>query len=650
MHAFADADSMTIRALARVARVARVLRATTSLAALVALGGCQGEMRTTSTGDDAGSTPMIDTDGGTAIERDGSIVAPDTDGGPCVPTTCAAASATCGMVADGCGGTLDCGVCPSGGPLGDLIDLDRITTWNPGILADTQLGAPLGDDGLPVRTTVCATLSPGDDIAAAIRACPEGQVVQLAAGTFSVSSTITLSRGVVLRGAGSGGAPGGTTIEKRGGGTVLAIGDQRDSICYGGTAYALVEDAAKESTTISVGAAARQFSAGDLALVDIADDAEIDQGDCPYFKRESGRSVSQRVMITAVDEASGTLTLDSPLHWAFRAAAPYRAEIVRVTQPVVRFAGVEHLRLRNGSNPGYNGQMAGGVDVSNAAFSWVKDVQTDETNGGMHVSLTGTYRVVVRDSYFHHSANYGFGADCYGIVLRCGAAENLVENNVVRYMNKPIMFNVSGGGNVIAYNYADNSWATPAEWQEVNIDCHCSFPHMELMEGNFAPHMGATTTHGNAGYLTYFRNYASSEFAAPAVAGSTARQNGNIAALQFQGGDIGMNAIGNVLGRAGVSRVYDGYDSGRAAIFQLGDSGAGASDVAATTLFRHGNYDYVNMETRWDPDVPARALPPSLYLRARPGWWPPSMAWPWAGPDLTPMVGTLPAKARSDAM
>ena len=139
-------------------------------------------------------------------------------------------------------------------------------------------------------------------------------------------------------------------------------------------------------------------------------------------------------------------------------------------------------------------------------------------------------------------------ADCYGIVLRCGAADNLIENNIVRYMNKPILFNVSGGGNVIGYNYADNSWATPAAWQEVNIDTHCSFPHMELMEGNYAPHMGATITHGNAGYLTFFRNYSSSQFAPPAVDGSTDKQTGNIVAIQFDTGDINMTVIGNVLG------------------------------------------------------------------------------------------------------
>jgi hypothetical protein len=530
----------------------------------------------------------------------------------------------------------------------DIVDPARVTTWDPGIQRDDQLGLPLGTNGLPVRTEVCATLDPGQDIQDAIDGCPEGQVVQLRAGTFTVSSTVTLERGVVLRGAGSEGAPSGTTIVKQGGESVLAIGTTRDQICYGGDAIALGADALAGSTTVTIGAAASGFSPGDLALLDVADDpAVVQQGDCPYFKREDGRSASQRVRIESVDAGAGTLTLSSPLHWDFR--TDHDAVIVRVTAPVVQWAGIEHLRIQGGSNPGYNGQMAGGIDVSNAAYSWVADVQTDDTIGGMHVSLTATYRVVVRDGYFHHSADYGFGRDCYGIVLRCGAADGLVENNVVRYMNKPIMFNVSGGGNVIAYNYADNSWATPSEWQEVNIDCHCSFPHMELMEGNYAPHMGATTTHGNAGYLTYFRNYASSQFAPPAVVGFDGAQTGNVSALQFQGGDIGMNVIGNVLGVAGVSDVYETYGGDGAAIYRL-DAGEGAGDVVVTSLYRHGNHDAVNGTVQWDAGHPEQTLPPSLYLRARPGWWPDGTPWPWVGPDLDPMIGTLPAKARSDAM
>jgi hypothetical protein len=44
-------------------------------------------------------------------------------------------------------------------------------------------------------------------------------------------------------------------------------------------------------------------------------------------------------------------------------------------------------------------------------------------------------------------------------VIRCAAADNLVENNIARYMNKPILFNNSGGGNVVSHNYADNEWS-----------------------------------------------------------------------------------------------------------------------------------------------------------------------------------------------
>jgi hypothetical protein len=247
-------------------------------------------------------------------------------------------------------------------------------------------------------------------------------------------------------------------------------------------------------------------------------------------------------------------------------------------------------------------------------------------------------------------------------VLRCGAADNLVENNITRYMNKPILFNVSGGGNVIGYNYADNSWATPAAWQEVNVDTHCAFPHMELMEGNYAPHMGATITHGNAGYLTYFRNYSSTQFASPAVVGSTGSQTGNITALQFDSGDVDMTVVGNVLGSstainlgtAPVSTAYVASGPGPSSIFEVGDNanhnGMGMSDVAYTSLWSHANYDTVNRAVVFNPSIAPRVLPASLYLSARPAWWPPGTAWPWAGSDLSPMVGSLPAKARSDLL
>jgi hypothetical protein len=44
-----------------------------------------------------------------------------------------------------------------------------------------------------------------------------------------------------------------------------------------------------------------------------------------------------------------------------------------------------------------------------------------------------------------------------------------------------------------------------------------------------------------------------------------------------------------------------------------------------------------------------RNLPASLYRAQKPAWWPAGTPWPWVGPDLTPRVGTLPAKTLSDA-
>src|SRR5437879_738018 len=61
--------------------------------------------------------------------------------------------------------------------------------------------------GIPVRTAICATLSPGATAAqinSAIAACPAGGVVFLNAGTYALASGITFGgrSNVTLRGAG----------------------------------------------------------------------------------------------------------------------------------------------------------------------------------------------------------------------------------------------------------------------------------------------------------------------------------------------------------------------------------------------------------------------------------------------------------------
>jgi hypothetical protein len=645
---------------------------------LLAVLGCGSSSSNQSPGRDAGSSPG---DATVSISDDSGVAngGPGSDGaGPALDGT--------GPGSDGAGPGCDG---PCNAPPPGLFDPAYTTTWNPGILADTPTGNPLGPDGLPVRATTCASVpSQTGDATSAIQSALNGcrgknQVVLLAAGKYSVSATIDIPSGVVLRGAGSDTASG-TILLATSGGPVVSIGTLQDAVCSGGSFDSaaqplLTQDATKETSTVAV-ASASGFAAGDLALIDQTDTAEVSEGDCTFFKRLAGYGASERVEISAV--SGSTLTLTTPLHWTF--ATSQKARVSRVGAAPTKWAGVESLAVQGGRPGGYPGQNAGGIDVSNAAYSWVKDVQVDGTTSGMPIRLAGTYRCVVRDSHVHNSYSYGFAQDNYGIVLACGAADDLVENNVARFMNKPILFNNSGGGNVIGYNYADNSWSCDGNgddgFQEVSIDCHCAFPHMELMEGNWAPHMGATTTHGNAGYLTYFRNYASSQWT-PSKAGQPgsaivwgqpfAPQYANVAALDFPSPDLDMTVVGNVLGSsadaalglpadlgttsrgqgmaAATSQAYASASGNEPVIFLVDQT-----TVAWTSIWLTGNYDSFDQKVMWNASAltknlptSTQALPASLYYAKRPGWWPASSPWPWVGPDLAPKVGTLPAHARS---
>ena len=105
----------------------------------------------------------------------------------------------------------DAGTSNDAGPHGEVLPADRRIPWAPGIAG-----------GIPARNPICASVTDpqfgavGDGkqddahaIQAAIDACPEGQVVHVPAGTYRVTQTIYLLKGVVLRGDG----PAATRIE-----------------------------------------------------------------------------------------------------------------------------------------------------------------------------------------------------------------------------------------------------------------------------------------------------------------------------------------------------------------------------------------------------------------------------------------------------
>ncbi len=155
--------------------------------------------------------------------------------------------------------------------------------------ANWKMAGMLSVGGIPNRTTVCATLTSngGADnstaINNAIAACPVGEVLMLAAGTFNIAegSIINITKGITLRGEGSG-----TTIINVPNGAVMntyvcAISNcvYAPAILIGPpiwtttwTPTTLTADAAQGATSVTVASTAG-FAVGQWVLIEEASGA-----------------------------------------------------------------------------------------------------------------------------------------------------------------------------------------------------------------------------------------------------------------------------------------------------------------------------------------------------------------------------------------
>lgn len=553
------------------------------------------------------------------------------------------------------------------------IPAERCTRWEPGI-----------PGGIPRRTQICASLDAaalGDGkadatgaIQSAIARCPEASVVFLPAGTYRVTSSIMLDKGVVLRGAG----PDATKIRYDSSKDLAAIYVAKLWPEYNEPAVDVTADVPKGAMAIPV-ASTKGFAPGDIVQIDQLDDpAYVDHGGCRWMKRgpnrgddrrpvspEGYRAQGQTVEVTGI--AGKTLRVAAPIHLGFRAAL--KPQVYKPTGPMtpsgatLKYAGVEDLYVTGGRN--------GMIVMMNAAYSWISNVESDGSPvtglgmKGAHVTLESCFRCVVRDSYLHDATEVRQGGGAYGLSVMSQSSDCLVENNVIFNLNKPLVMRASGGGNVVAYNYVEDAWtgAMPS-MQETTIDGgHASFPHMELFEGNWAAHIGTDAVWGNSGWLTFFRNHASAQ----QLRTATAPETFDVAAIGLEARAHYMTVVGNVLGVPERGLVYEVRSNppgtGQPAVFRIGhraNGGNGGGDsnayedprrpgTTAQTLLRHGNFDFVTNRTIWDPAIAARSLPPSLYLTQKPAFFA-ERPWPWVDPDGSLKVRTLPAKERFDLL
>jgi slime mold repeat-containing protein/pectate lyase-like protein len=559
------------------------------------------------------------------------------DGDPCTTDSCDAAL--------GCRhDRIDCGGGGGGPPVSDVIPADRRIRWQPGV--------PGGIPHYPVCAVTAASRGavPGDGrddtaaIQAALDACPADTALLLPAGTYDVSTTITIPSHRVLRGEG---------IDR----TVLDddLGGASSIVAFGGDAWAAY-DRAWNTQRIALAVAGHKDDASitltsasgvhpdDMILIDRVDDGDLvdavgQEGLCTWCSRDGGtRTLGQMTRVTGV--SGNVVDIDPPLYWDYPTSLSPEATPAASSR-VTQWAGVEELTV---TQPAPNSDRH--VDFSGAAYSWLENVELENISSRA-VLVTWSLGCEIRDSYIHEAIN-GAGHDAgYGVTLGLQSTANLVENNIVDRLNSIVLAYGGAAGNVIAYNYQQTNLFDSDWWLTGAFAIHGAHPIMNLFEGNVSAKFMADFIHGSASHLTLFRNRQWGY--------QVGKTQANVA-VGFEEKNTRMNVVGNVLGVTGVSNLYQGQrNDDDVQVYDLG--GAPGDPNVVGTLLRFGNWDAVH-GCVWDDAaghcldaaaVQALALPASLYLSAKPSWFG-DLPWPSIGPDVNPMDGRIPAQVRFEQL
>jgi len=554
----------------------------------------------------------------------------------------------------------------------------------------------------------------GDEIQKTGGASPTNLlVIQLTPGIFDIGDNpIELNRpGVVLRGAGNATIIRGTT----GNSGAITIG-RAGAYTIDTAPIDLTHPAKTGDSKITV-ADASGFSPGQILKLDrYANDAtaaeggtEWPNGHNQFMRRDyasefgpisaNDRPVSQYIEIADIQGNDLLLTnrinIDFPLTWAN--GKNLHPQVWDMGAADLKYIGLENMLLQMTSPNDNRSQWAWNTPAVNvrtvSSYSWVSGVEGDGTffhpdtgRGFMarHVELNG-YRNHVTGGYFHHSSCVSPGGNGYGI--RWHGTDCIIDNNICDMLNKPMLGQTTGGGNVIAYNYVPNApipphvkgeypdAATPdspqpiSDWNETAIDTsHGGYSHSDLFEGNYTANFHTDSTSTN-GWMILFRNHSWGQSLEGYTTGST---NGlALDGPQGQHASIGNVYLNEETGKN--ARVWDNRNSPGFAVYRFNDHtgrgngshdnamGSGlcgrneTTDWADDRFYWAHDYNYVNnaieeaREYGWQ--VPTE-MPDSLYLANAPNYFA-GYAWPPVDPfgeTHTNRLRGLPAKDRFDSL
>lgn len=367
-------------------------------------------------------------------------------------------------------------------------------------------------------------------------------------------------------------------------------------------------------------------------------------------------------------------------------------------------SGIENLTISRGSQ--------GNIAINFCAYCWVKNVETfGWYNGG--VTVNASVRNQIDTIYCHDGYDLENNGSEYCLSLDSYTTENLVTNSIFLNNGKSMVGRATGGGNVVSYNYADDTLymaSSIGNWfvdHSTNLS-HFKGSHHGLFEGNWSDTCGDDDTHGAVGYHTYYRNWCTglrTAFSDPSFTNASSSTFNLTNAPQNDAGSSTLGtgfangfsypyssgtgpkrafsqmawnywhaAVGNVFGTSaqttsGNTWVLNGLYTGtqHGSIYMMGWintgtqfdpnlDGAGANPIWA---WINGNYDYLNSTITWGR-TSAFTLPTSLYLSVAPSFFGPGASctytWPWIDSTSgTPVKSNscggsgLPAEAREKA-
>ncbi len=524
------------------------------------------------------------------------------------------------------------------------VSSDRRTTWNAGL-------DPVG--GIPNYTNVtCTGLDPtgATDNAAKINACISAASAQTAvyipAGVYLVNSSINMKSNVVLRGAKSSQVPflptadATATTLNMGGNAISFNGGSKTSNWYPGinSGTTITAGYTTGSTNLTL-SSITGYSVGNYVSIYQDDDSSfINLYQCSYCGEDNGygHAMQQYAKITAINGT--TITIDRPV---YTVTPNFSSAWVRRQTFGISMAGVENIRLvGNGSNSEL-------IYMNFARNCWAKGVET-YNSGTYQILLAFSHQCEIRDSYCHTSngPNAHLSGYAYGITVMWWNSDHKIENNIVRDTRHSIIFAGGGAGCAVLYNYSTDNYESETTTNlSQDITTHAAHPHMNLFEGNSAQKLSDDSTHGSSSHNTWFRNYSTGTRSTPAF--SWSQWGVDIFAWNWY-----YNIVGNVVGQSswttGTVLANGNCSPTEPDVYRFGCNGTPGSyidSVSYSTAIKHGNYDYITKGVAYWDGGTDHALKNSLYYSSKPAFFG-SLAWPPYGPDLNPMVGSLPAKQR----